>query len=77
MRIVMLVSPAFPELRADLERIPSRLRPERIRSLAMIGLAALQRGQASARQPEVAVEEAAGQPERHLVSVAKTIGDHL
>lgn len=77
MRIVMIVSPAFPELLADLERIPSRLRPERIRALATIGLAALHRGQGTPRHVEASVQHPDSGPERRLVGAAKALGDHL
>ncbi|MFA7096823.1 MAG: hypothetical protein WC383_10150 [Gammaproteobacteria bacterium] len=40
-RVVLTITPANPELFAALETIPARLRAERIRTLATIGLAAV------------------------------------
>lgn len=43
-RVVLTVTSANPELFADLGRVPARLRAERIRTLATLGLAAISGG---------------------------------
>lgn len=40
-RVVMVVTEANPELLADLAKVPARLRAERIRTLATVGIAAM------------------------------------
>ena len=45
LRIVLTVSEVSPELYAALEQVPARLRAERVRTLATIGLAAMGGGQ--------------------------------
>jgi len=40
-RVVLTVTPANPELFAELGRVPARLRAERVRTLATLGLAAV------------------------------------
>ncbi|WP_295449918.1 hypothetical protein [uncultured Thiodictyon sp.] len=46
-RFSVKVPDAYPELLADLMALPSRARPERLRTLALIGLMALRGGVAS------------------------------
>jgi len=43
-RVVLTVTPSSPELFAALKDIPARMRAERIRTLATLGLAALATG---------------------------------
>jgi hypothetical protein len=40
-RFQVQITPAYPELADDLARLPPRTRPERLRTLAMVGLATL------------------------------------
>jgi hypothetical protein len=47
LRCLVQVTAGFPDLVADLQTIPPRSRPDRLRSLALIGLVAL-RGAAAA-----------------------------
>ena len=50
-RFQVQVTDACPELLNDLQTIPSRSRPERIRALAMIGITVLRGGVGAFRQP--------------------------
>lgn len=43
-RVVLTVTSANPELFSDLEKVPARLRAERVRTLATLGLAAMSGG---------------------------------
>jgi hypothetical protein len=82
-RVVLTVTPANPELCADLSDVPARLRAERVRTLATLGLAALSGGIAMTR-PAMPVnsdpegrgkhEPTRGEPIRAL-NFAKSLGD--
>lgn len=75
-RIVLTVTQASPELFAALQEVPARLRAERVRTLATLGLAAVCGGigrPAIGPATEVAPQNA-GAPNRAL-SFAKSLGD--
>ena len=80
LRVVLTVTPANPELFADLSDVPARLRAERVRTLATLGLAAVSGGVAMPRPtiPMSAGTEAHGErtPTRAL-SFAKSLGDDV
>ena len=75
-RVVLTVTPANPELFAELGKIPARLRAERVRTLATLGLAAVCGGIGSRPAIGPATEAApqnAGDQNRAL-SFAKSLG---
>lgn len=76
-RIVLTVTQASPELFAALQEVPARLRAERVRTLATLGLAAVCGGIGSrpttGQITEVAPQNA-GAPNRAL-SFAKSLAD--
>ncbi len=79
-RFQVQITPAYPELADDLARLPLRARPERLRTLAMVGLA-LMRGRATTISVPTgaspAAPEAAADPqlERRL-RLLDAISDH-
>jgi hypothetical protein len=78
--VVLTVTPANPELFADLSDVPARLRAERVRTLATLGLAATSGGSARIKlaAPASAGTEAHGEraPTRAL-SFARSLGDDV
>ena len=83
LRIVLTVSEVSPELYAALEPVPARLRAERVRTLATIGLAAMGGGQPLINKPAVEAEAAStnrkepiapGLPEKALGAARKLGG---
>lgn len=55
-RILLTVTEGCPELHAALSKVPSRLRAERVRVLATIGVAAMSRGLVSPDHAAVALD---------------------
>lgn len=80
-RVVLTVTAANPELFADLDKVPARLRAERVRTLATIGLAAVSGGSIDIAKPSAhdiarTVQHEHGKLRRAL-SFAKTLGDNV
>lgn len=80
-RIVLTVSEGSPELYAALANMPARLRAERVRALATIGLAALNGGQPLIHKTtqevvsaEKQVDRASGPPEKAMDAARKLGG---
>jgi len=78
-RVVLTVTPANPELFADLGKVPARLRAERVRTLATLGLAAMSGGGIAITKPAAPGSPATDQqgkerPTRAL-NFAKSLGD--
>ena len=77
-RVVLTVTPASPELFAGLKDVPARLRAERVRTLATLGLAAVSGGivPATAATPPHALagRQSHGVPNRAL-TFAKSLVD--
>lgn len=79
-RFQVQITQAYPELADDLARLPLRARPERLRTLAMVGLAALGGRMATLTAPAAAspaTPEPAADPqlERRL-RLLEAISDH-
>lgn len=83
LRIVLTVSEVSPELYAALEQVPARLRAERVRTLATLGLAAMGGVQPLIYKPAVEAEAASasrkealapGLPEKALGAARKLGG---
>ena len=68
LRVVLTVTPANPELFADISDVPARLRAERVRTLATLGLVALSGGAITraAITPSAKDERAPHAPDRAL-----------
>ena len=60
-RFQVQITAAYPELADDLAQVPPRCRPDRLRTLAVVGLA-LMRGKAAAVGRPVAAPSAAPEP---------------
>lgn len=80
-RIVLTVTQASPELFAALQEVPARLRAERVRTLATLGLAAVCGGIGSSSRPAIgpateAAQQNAGTQNRAL-TFAKSLGDEI
>ncbi len=77
-RVVLTVTPASPELFAGLKDVPARLRAERVRTLATLGLAAVSGGilpaTAATASHAPASRQSHGVPNRAL-TFAKSLGD--
>lgn len=77
-RIVLTVTQASPELFAALQEVPARLRAERVRTLATLGLAAMSGGIAITKLPvpdsPATDQQGKGKPARAL-NFAKSLGD--
>jgi hypothetical protein len=76
-RVVLTVTPANPELFVELEKVPARLRAERVRTLATLGLATVGGGISSRPAIGPAAEtdpQNAAAPSRAM-SFAKWLGD--
>jgi hypothetical protein len=85
-RVVLTTTPANPELFADLSEVPARLRAERVRTLATLGLVALSGGIALTRPTALASTETEergkreltqGEPPRRALNFAKSLGDGM
>lgn len=80
-RVVLTVTPSSHELFAALKDIPARMRAERIRTLATLGLAALATGAAPRPRDNPAPTEKAPDtaPVRagRAVSFARSLGEDL
>ena len=80
-RIVLTVTQASPELFAALKDVPARLRAERVRTLATLGIAAISggiSGKPAIDQPtqtEVAQQDA--QASSRALRFAKSLGDDV
>jgi hypothetical protein len=61
-RFQVQVTEAYPELADDLARVPPRARPERLRTLAMVGLAAMGGRMATLKVPAAAPSAAPEPP---------------
>lgn len=84
MRIVLTVTDANPELCAELEKIAPRLRAERIRTLATLGIVAAQEARkavdlsTSASPPDAASGAVSKESDAdRAVRFAKSLGDDL
>lgn len=79
-RVVLTVTPASPELFAGLKDVPARLRAERVRTLATLGLAAVSGGilpTTAATAPHApASRQNHGVPNRAM-TFAKSLGDGI
>ena len=79
-RFQVQITPAYPELADDLVRLPPRTRPERLRTLAMVGLAAMGGRMATikapAAAPAVASESAADPQLERRLRLLEAITDH-
>lgn len=77
-RVVLTVTPASPELFVGLKDVPARLRAERVRTLATLGLAAVSGGIVTAKTAAAPNTPASGQsrgvPNR-VLTFAKSLGD--
>ena len=77
-RVVLTVTPANPELFAALKDVPARLRAERVRTLATLGIAAVSGGIVTAKTTTTpdppASRQGHGVPSRAL-TFAKSLGD--
>lgn len=79
-RVVLTVTPSSPELYAALKDIPARMRAERVRTLATLGLAAFAAGTGPhLRESPSSPEKADPAPARtgRAVSFAKSLGEDL
>jgi hypothetical protein len=76
-RIVLTVTKASPELYAALQEVPARLRAERVRTLATLGLAAVGGGIGSrpAMGPTTEAPPQNAGPTTKALSFAKSLGD--
>lgn len=79
-RIVLAVTEASPELYAALEKVPARLRAERVRALATIGLL-IAAGSAAGIKPSSSAEATGGGrasgDQGKALGVAKTLGVNI
>lgn len=78
-RIVLTVTPANPELFADLGKVPARLRAERVRTLATLGLAAMSGGIAITKpsvpdSPSPAMGQQGKERPARALNFAKSLG---
>ncbi|GLW61515.1 hypothetical protein Hthe01_18640 [Hydrogenophilus thermoluteolus] len=89
-RIVLTVTEANPELYAALKEVPSRLRAERVRTLATLGLATIAGsvkpsvacappppGEQVTNAPHVAEPQKPSGPKSKALSFAKSLGDEV
>ena len=79
-RVVLTVTPSSPELYAALKDIPTRMRAERVRTLATLGLATFATGAGPRlREPLSSPEKTDPAPARagRAVSFAKSLGEDL
>jgi hypothetical protein len=84
-RVVLTATPANPELFADLKEVPARLRAERVRTLATLGLAALSGGIAMTRSAVPVSADTGERGKRELpqgepiraLNFAKSLGDGM
>ena len=79
-RFQVQITAAYPELTDDLARVAPRARPERLRTLAMVGLATMGGRMATLKAPAVAPPAASQPPpdpqlERRL-RLLEAIADH-
>jgi hypothetical protein len=77
-RVVLTVTPANPELFADLGKVPARLRAERVRTLATLGLAAMSGGIAITKPPvpdSPATDQQGKERPARALHFAKSLGD--
>lgn len=79
-RIVLTVTQASPELYAALQQVPARLRAERVRALATLGLVVASGGAVGIKpvSPSAATDSghASGTQDKAL-DVAKTLGGNI
>lgn len=81
MRIVLAVTTANPELLAELEKIPPRLRAERVRMLATLGLAAMSSSLPARKAPVADADDAPAKASQEkptssrALSFAKSLGE--
>ncbi len=80
-RVVVVVTQGNPELLAELEKMPARLRAERIRTLATIGLTVVPGGTSGTNKPPTPKDSKVDQQKNSLpdraTSFAKTLGGGL
>lgn len=79
-RVVLTVTPSSPELYAALKDIPARMRAERVRTLATLGLAAFATGAGTrSRENPLPPEKVDPPPARagRAMSFAKSLGEDL
>jgi len=77
-RVVLTVTPANPELFAGLQDVPARLRAERVRTLATLGIAAVSGGIVGARPAASAVvplDKGSHGGSGRALAFAKSLGD--
>ena len=77
-RVVLTVTPANPELFAGLKDVPARLRAERVRTLATLGIAAVSGGIVTAKPatvPDRPTSKPGQGPPNRALTFAKSLGD--